>query len=212
MPEGVNSAECLAAVRGSMAKNRRILVFCASSTSCEPHFHEAADQLGREIARAGHTLVYGGGAKGSMGAVADGALAEGGEVVGIIPRFMRELEWAHEGLAELTLVDDMQTRKRLMLETADAIVTLPGGSGTFEELFDAITSKRLGIFTHPIVILNQNGFYEPLFRLMESSVSERFMHEQHLDIWQSVGEVHEILPAIEAVEPWPDDAIEFATR
>jgi len=125
---------------------------------------------------------------------------------------MRELEWAHEGLAELTLVDDMQTRKRLMLETADAIVTLPGGSGTFEELFDAITSKRLGIFTHPIVILNQDGFYEPLFRLMESSVSERFMHEQHLDIWQSVGEVHEILPAIEAVEPWPDDAIEFATR
>ena len=125
---------------------------------------------------------------------------------------MRELEWAHEGLAELTLVDDMQTRKRLMLATADAIVTLPGGSGTFEELFDAITSKRLGIFTHPIVILNQDGFYEPLFRLMESSVSERFMHEQHLDIWQSVGEVHEILPAIEAVEPWPDDAIEFATR
>ena len=191
---------------------RRILVFCASSTACEPHFHAAADRLGRAIARAGHTLVYGGGAVGSMGSVADGALEEGGHVVGIIPRFMREREWAHHGIQELELVDDMQTRKRMMLETADAIVTLPGGSGTFEELFDAITSKRLGIFTHPLVILNQNGFYDPLFRLLESSVAERFMHEQHLDIWHAVDHVDEVLPAIESAEPWPADAVEFATR
>ncbi|MEM9176070.1 MAG: TIGR00730 family Rossman fold protein [Myxococcota bacterium] len=194
------------------AGGRRILVFCASSTACEPHFHDAASTLGREIARAGHTLVYGGGAVGSMGAVADAALDAGGHVVGIIPRFMRELEWAHRGIQELELVDDMQTRKRLMLETADAIVTLPGGSGTFEELFDAITSKRLGLFAHPIVIFNQNGFYEPLFRLLESSVAERFMHEQHLDIWQAVERVEEILPAIETAEPWPENAVEFATR
>ena len=194
------------------AEGRRILVFCASSTACEPHFHAAAAALGREIAQAGHTLVYGGGAVGSMGAVADAALDEGGHVVGIIPRFMRELEWAHRGIQELELVEDMQTRKRLMLETADAIVTLPGGSGTFEELFDAITSKRLGLFVHPLVILNQNGFYDPLFRLLESSVNERFMNEQHLDIWQSVERVDEILPAIEAAEPWPENAVEFATR
>ena len=194
------------------AEGRRILVFCASSTACEPHFHDAAAALGREIAQAGHTLVYGGGAVGSMGAVADAALDEGGHVVGIIPRFMRELEWAHRGIQELELVEDMQTRKRRMLETADAIVTLPGGSGTFEELFDAITSKRLGLFAHPLVILNQNGFYDPLFRLLESSVNERFMNEQHLDIWQSVDRVDEILPAIEAAEPWPENAVEFATR
>lgn len=194
------------------AEGRRILVFCASSTACEPHFHDAAAALGREIAQAGHTLVYGGGAVGSMGAVADAALDEGGHVVGIIPRFMRELEWAHRGIQELELVEDMQTRKRLMLETADAIVTLPGGSGTFEELFDAITSKRLGLFAHPLVILNQNGFYDPLLRLLESSVNERFMNEQHLDIWQSVDRVDEILPAIEAAEPWPENAVEFATR
>jgi len=147
-----------------------------------------------------------------MGSVADGALEEGGHVVGIIPRFMREREWAHHGIQELELVDDMQTRKRMMLETADAIVTLPGGSGTFEELFDAITSKRLGIFTHPLVILNQNGFYDPLFRLLESSVAERFMHEQHLDIWHAVDHVDEVLSAIESAEPWPEDAVEFATR
>ena len=195
-----------------MSASRRILVFCASSTSCAPHFHAAAAELGRAIARAGHTLVYGGGAKGSMGALADGALAEGGEVVGIIPDFMRELEWAHGGIQQLELVADMQTRKRRMLEVADAIVTLPGGSGTFEELFDAITAKRLGIFRHPIVILNQGGFYEPLFRLMEQSVAERFMHDVHLDIWKAVTEVDEILPAIERIEPWHENALEFATR
>ena len=191
--------------------NRRILVFCASSASCEPHYHDAAEALGRAIAQAGHTVVYGGGAKGSMGALADGALAEGGDVIGILPRFMRELEWAHPGITELRLVDDMQSRKRLMLDSADAIVTLPGGSGTFEELFEAITSKRLGLSRHPIVIVNQQGFYDPLFRLLESSVSERFMHENHREIWQAVEHVDEVLAAIEAATAWPEDAVGFAT-
>lgn len=147
-----------------------------------------------------------------MGALANAALAAGGEVVGIIPRFMKELEWAHGAIHELELVDDMQERKRRMLETADAIVALPGGSGTFEELFDAITAKRLGVYAHPIVILNQGGFYEPLFALMRKSVEERFMHEAHLDMWRVVGVVDEILPTIERVEPWPENAVEFATR
>lgn len=195
-----------------MSEERRILVFCASSTSCDPRFHDAARRLGGQIARAGHTLVYGGGAKGSMGALADGALAQGGRVVGIIPDFMRELEWAHPDITELHLVPDMQTRKRQMLESADAIVTLPGGSGTFEELFDAITAKRLGLFGHPIVILDQDGFYAPLFELMHKSVSERFMHDVHLDIWTAVDSVDAILPTIEAIEPWPENAVEFATR
>ncbi len=193
-------------------RRRRILVFCASSGSCEPHFHEAAHGLGREIARAGHALVYGGGSVGSMGAVADGALAEGGEVIGIIPRFMRELEWAHAGLSELRIVEDMQQRKRDMLAASDAIVTLPGGSGTLEELFEAITSKRLGLYPNPIVILNQGGFYDPLFSLLEGSVSQRFMHEAHLEMWRAVERVDEILPAIEASAQWPGNALEFATR
>jgi len=191
---------------------RRILVFCASSGSCEPHFHDAAEALGRNIARAGHTVVYGGGAVGSMGAVADGALAEGGAVVGIIPRFMRELEWAHSNLTELHLVEDMQQRKRDMLASSDAIVTLPGGSGTFEELFEALTSKRLGLFPNPIVILNQFGFYDPLFKLLESSVSERFMNESHLEMWHEVEHVEDVLPAIDAAAEWPENALEFATR
>jgi uncharacterized protein (TIGR00730 family) len=191
---------------------RHVLVFCASSGTCDPAFHAAAASLGRALARAGDTVVYGGGAVGSMGALADAALEEGGRVVGIIPRFMREREWAHMGISELRLVDDMQQRKREMLALADAIVTLPGGSGTFEELFEALTSKRLGLFLNPIVILNQSGFYDPLFTLLRSSVDERFMSEEHLEMWQAVDHVDHVLPAIAAALPWPQDALRFATR
>lgn len=193
-------------------RGRHVLVFCASSGSCDPAFHDAAAALGRAIARSGDTVVYGGGAVGSMGALADAALAEGGRVVGIIPRFMREREWAHTGISELRLVEDMQQRKREMLAVADAIVTLPGGSGTFEELFEALTAKRLGLFRHPIVIVNQGGFYDPLFALLKSSVDERFMSEAHLEMWQAVDHVDHVLPAIEKATPWPDDAVRFATR
>ncbi len=193
-------------------RGRHVLVFCASSGSCAPAFHSAAAALGRALARAGDTVVYGGGAVGSMGALANAALAEGGRVVGIIPRFMREREWAHTGISELRLVDDMQQRKREMLAIADAIVTLPGGSGTFEELFEALTSKRLGLFCKPIVILNQSGFYDPLFALLKSSVSERFMSEEHLEMWHAVDDVDHVLPAIAAASPWPEDALRFATR
>ena len=193
-------------------RGRHVLVFCASSGSCDPAFHAAAASLGRALARAGDTVVYGGGAVGSMGALANAALDEGGRVIGIIPRFMREREWAHTGISELRLVDDMQQRKRDMLALADAIVTLPGGSGTFEELFEAITSKRLGLFRSPIVILNQAGFYDPLFALLKRSVHERFMSEEHLEIWQAVDHVDHVLPAIAAAAPWPEDAVRFATR
>jgi hypothetical protein len=193
-------------------RGRRGLVFCASSRSCDAAFHDAAAALGEAIARAGNTLVYGGGAVGSMGALADAALAEGGQVVGIIPRFMRELEWAHSGLTELRLVEDMQQRKREMLQEADAIVTLPGGSGTFEELFEAITSKRLGFFPKPIVIVNQDRFYDPLIELLHSSVEKRFMNDEHLDIWHAVDHVDDVLSAIDSAVAWPEDAVRFATR
>ena len=193
-------------------RGRHVLVFCASSGSCDPAFHRAAASLGAALAKNGDTLVYGGGAVGSMGALADAALAEGGRVVGVIPRFMLEREWAHPGITELRLVDDMQQRKREMLGLADAIVTLPGGSGTFEELFEALTSKRLGLFRHPIVIVNQAGFYDPLFALLRSSVDERFMSEAHLEMWQAVDHVDHVLAAIASAAPWPEDAIGFATR
>jgi uncharacterized protein (TIGR00730 family) len=194
------------------ASGRRILVFCASSGSCDRVYHDAAAELGGAIASAGDTLVYGGGAVGSMGALADAALAGGGPVIGIIPRFMRELEWAHPELTQLQLVEDMHERKREMLRQAEAIVALPGGSGTLEELFEAITQKRLGLFAKPIIIFNQDGFYDSLFSLLEHSVEKRFMNEKHLEIWQAVDKIHDVLPAIHTTREWPSDAIRFATR
>lgn len=190
---------------------RHVLVFCASSRSCDPVFHSAAAELGRTLALAGDTIVYGGGRIGSMGALADAALDAGGRVVGVQPHFMRKLEWTHSKLSQLELVEDMQSRKRKMLEMADAVVTLPGGSGTFEELFEAITSKRLGLFQKPIVVVNQRGFFDPFLEMMQRSVDERFMHDAHLEIWQTVDSVDEVLTSIRETPEWSDRAIEFAS-
>lgn len=197
--------------RDEQRTSRHVLVFCASSRSCDPAFHDAAAQLGRALADDGDTVVYGGGGVGSMGALADAAIDAGGRVVGIQPRFMRDLEWTHPKLSELILVDDMQQRKREMLSIADSVVTLPGGSGTFEELFEAITSKRLGLFRKPIIIVNQRGFFDDFLAMMQHSVNERFMHDEHLTIWQTVDVVDDVRRALRDAPEWSDRAIEFAS-
>ncbi|MBP6534889.1 MAG: TIGR00730 family Rossman fold protein, partial [Arenimonas sp.] len=124
----------------------RICVYAASSAQVHEAHQQAAYALGRQLALNGHSLVYGGGSQGLMGAVADGALTHGGEVIGILPKFMADLEWGHPGLTELRLVEDMRERKHQLLTDSDAVVALPGGCGTLEELFEAITLERLGIY------------------------------------------------------------------
>jgi uncharacterized protein (TIGR00730 family) len=188
----------------------RVCVYCASSRSCDPEYHRAAYRMGELMARRSWTLVYGGGAYGSMGALADGALAAGGKITGVIPNFMKELEWAHGGLSELRVVEDMRTRKHIMLSDSDAVVALPGGSGTLEELFEAITLKRLGIYLSPIVIVNMGGFYDPLLALLERCIRERFMDRQHGGMWTVVGGVDDVIPAILRTPAWPKDARNFA--
>jgi hypothetical protein len=153
--------------------NMRVCVYCASSRQCDPIYHQAAARLGRELALAGHTTVYGGGSVGSMGYLADAALAAGGGVIGVIPSFMHDLEWAHRGLTELLVVNDMHERKRLMIDSVAAVVALPGGCGTFEELFEAITWKRLGLFGGAIVIVNTEDFYRPSSGDVEGSGATR---------------------------------------
>jgi uncharacterized protein (TIGR00730 family) len=185
-------------------------VFCASSESCAPKYHDCARRLGEVLARAGDTLVYGGGALGSMGALATATIRAGGRVVGIQPRFMNELEWTHGELHEIILVDDMQDRMRRMLERADAVVALPGGSGTIEELFHAITAKRLGEFLSPIVVVNQDGFYDPLLEQLSRCVAGRFMDERHRAMWQVVAAPEEVLGAIASAPRWSKDALRFA--
>jgi uncharacterized protein (TIGR00730 family) len=176
----------------------QICVYCASSSEPDPVYRQAARRLGEELARAGHRLVYGGGGRGSMGALADGALSAGGQVVGIIPSFMVALEWAHGGLTELREVTDMRARKHGMLTASDAVVALPGGCGTFEELFEALTLKRLGLFDGPIVIVNTRGYYDGLVAFLELSVREGFMTQEHLRLWTVVREPEQVLAAIAA--------------
>ncbi|MGH7832667.1 MAG: TIGR00730 family Rossman fold protein [Candidatus Binatia bacterium] len=190
---------------------RRVCVYCASSRKADGAYFTAANRLGRILAQAGITLVYGGGSVGSMGALADGALAAGGKVVGVLPRFMYDLEWGRKDLTELRIVNDLHERKRLMIEEVDAVVALPGGSGTFEELLEAITWKRLGLYFNPIVLVNALGFYGPLVALFDRAVQEKFMDARHLSMWTVVDGVEDVLPAIQQAPEWSREAREFAT-
>jgi uncharacterized protein (TIGR00730 family) len=189
---------------------RAICVYCASSRQSDGEYRDAARRLGETLAGHGLAVVYGGGGAGSMGALADGALARGGRVVGVLPRFMGELEWGHAGLSELHLVDDMHQRKRRMLELSQGVVALPGGCGTLDELFDTMTLKRLGLYLDPIVLVNTRGFYDPLLELLSRAIAERFMDERHRAMWQLVAEPEEVPAALAAAPRWTRDAQRFA--
>lgn len=189
---------------------KRVCVYCASSTQCDPIYHDAATRLGRALAQSRVTLVYGGGSVGSMGHLADGALAQGGRVIGVLPRFMYDLEWGHRGLSELLIVNDLHERKRLMIDEVDAVIALPGGCGTLEELFEAITWKRLGLFSGPIVLVNTGGFFSACAALLESCIERRFMDLRHRNMWSVVDEPENVLDAIAAAPPWPHSNRSFA--
>lgn len=147
---------------------------------------------------------------GSMGALADGALSEGGKIVGVMPEFMMQLEWGHSQLSELRVVEDMRVRKHMMLSESQGLVALPGGSGTLEELFEAITLKRLGIYTYPIILVNTKGFFDPLLTFLEHVVSERFMNDRHLQMWNVVSVPEEVPGALLDAVAWSSDARDFA--
>ena len=188
----------------------RVCVYCASSEHCDAVYHEAAHALGRSLATSGCTVVYGGGAVGLMGSLANGALEAGGQVIGIIPRFMTEVEWQHPGVANLEVVEDMRERKHRLLTGSDAVVALPGGCGTLEELFEAMTLKRLALYFNPIVLLNTNGFYTPLGGFLEQMIEQRFMNPEHSALWTMVDRVEEVLPAIRDTPRWSEGAREYA--
>jgi uncharacterized protein (TIGR00730 family) len=191
---------------------RVLCVYCASSELAPEEYRTAAENLGALLARNGCTIVYGGGGVGSMRALADGALGAGGTVVGILPSFMAELEWAHPRLTKLEIVEDMRARKHRMLTGSDGVVALPGGTGTYEELFEALTLKRLGLYTNPIVLLNTRRFFDPLLAALEAAIAERFMDERHRRMWQVVAEPAEVLPAIDSADPWDGSARGFAVQ
>jgi uncharacterized protein (TIGR00730 family) len=189
---------------------RTVCVYCASSQRTDPLYHDAAARLGTVLAAAGMGIVYGGGSLGSMGRLADAALRAGGKVTGVLPRFMDELEWGNRRLTELRVVDGMHERKRVMLELSDAVVALPGGCGTLEELFEAITWKRLGLYFGPVVLVNVNGFFDPCLALLSRCVDERFMDEKHRAMWSVVADPESVIEALRTAPAWSREARSFA--
>ena len=156
-------------------ENPTICVFCASASGNQPGFAQAAREVGAQIARSGRRLVYGGGKVGLMGAVADGALAAGGEVIGVMPRALVEREIAHQGLTRLHIVDSMHARKVLLSESASAFLALPGGAGTLEEIIEQWTWAQLGLHAKPVGFLNIDRFYDPLFTMIDRMVENGFL-------------------------------------
>lgn len=188
----------------------KICVYCASSARVDDIYFDATRRLGQEFLREKVDVVYGGGAIGLMGCLADTVLAGGGRIRGVIPTFMHEVEWTHPGLTEVEFTETMAQRKARFLEGVDGLVALPGGTGTLEELIEAISLKRLGLFAKPIVILNTGGFYDPLDEMLRRCVQERFMKEKHLGLWRFVREPEEILPILRDTPDWDKDALKSA--
>lgn len=179
---GRSSARCPEERRLHNMSAMRLCVFCGSSPGRGERYVEAARTLGRLIAERDITLVYGGASVGTMGVVADSALAAGGEVIGVIPEGMVTREIAHRSLGDLRIVATMHERKALMAELADGFIALPGGIGTLEELFEVWTLAHLGLHTKPLALLDLDGFYRPLRALLDHMVDERFLRPTSRDL------------------------------
>ena len=189
---------------------RLICVYCGSRPGADDAYGLEARALGAGIARRGMGMVYGGGNCGLMGLVADAVMGAGGDVVGVIPQAMNDGDLAHMGLAELIVVDDMHERARTMKELSDAFVALPGGCGTFDELFQALTWKRLGLHVGPLVIVNVRGYFDPCLELLDRSIRERFMDARHADMWSVVDDPEAVPAAFRCAPEWDEQAIRFA--
>jgi uncharacterized protein (TIGR00730 family) len=178
-----------------------LCVFCGSSTRVAERYRHAAEELGAEIAKRGMRLVYGGGRIGLMGILADAALAAGGEVVGVIPEFLRGLEVAHEGLTDLRVVPTMHDRKRVMFELADGFVVLPGGIGTLDESIEIASWKQLGLHDKPIVVCDVAGFWRPLASLLDHVIAQGFAHPEHARLLTVVPTIQDAFVALARAGP-----------
>jgi uncharacterized protein (TIGR00730 family) len=178
-----------------------VCVFCGSSPGAHPDYEAAARDLGAALARAGERVVYGGASVGLMGALADAALAAGGEVIGVIPRALIEREIGHPGLTELRIVESMHERKALMADLADGFVALPGGVGTLEELFEVWTWAQLGLHGKPCALLDTDGFYAPLVAFLDHQVDAGFVRAPHRAMLVTAHSPEELLTAFAAYSP-----------
>lgn len=158
--------------------------------------------LARSLVKENLLVQYGGGADGLMGHLADTVLELNGRIRGVIPRFMIDEGWVHPGVIDMVSVDDMQERKKKIMMETDAIISLPGGYGTLEELTEAITLKQLGLITSPIIIVNINGYYNALLEFFSNMLKNQFISEEHCQVWQSVERSADVIPALKVAESW----------
>ena len=181
-----------------MAKISSICVYCGSRHGAQPGYSNTARRLGQEIARRGMRLVYGGGQVGLMGVVADAALAEGGEVVGVIPKNLENREVGHHGLSKLHVVGSMHERKQMMFELSDGFIALPGGIGTLDETFEILTWRQLRVHDKPLVILDDCGFWRPLQDMLDAIVQGGFADQYISDYFSLVSNVDGVFDALSA--------------
>ena len=187
-----------------------VCVYSASSTKIASVYFEAAEKLGSLLAKQHIRLINGAGSIGLMRSVADAVLENGGEVTGVIPHFMVEQNWHHTGLTELIEVTSMHERKQKMANLSDGIIALPGGCGTLEELLEIITWKQLGLYLNPIIILNVNGFFDPLLEMLERAIEENFMRRQHGDIRKVARTPEEAVELLQTTPVWDASIRKFA--
>ncbi|ROL58397.1 TIGR00730 family Rossman fold protein [Bacteroidetes/Chlorobi group bacterium Naka2016] len=173
-----------------------VTCFCASSNRVDKYYLESAYNLGSILARNSKTVIYGGGKVGLMGSLAQGVLDNGGKIIGVIPKFMQKYELGHNGITKLIEVNTIHEREELMINKADCIVALPGGTGTFEELLQALTWKRLKLIPTPIIIGNLKNYYNPLIQQLNKAVDENFMRNEHRKLWNVANTVEEIYDII----------------
>ena len=178
-----------------------VCVFCASSANIDERYLADARELGNLLAQGGWRCVNGGGAVGLMGAVTDGTLDAGGEVTGVIPKFMVDNGWCYDRLEDVIVTADMHQRKYMMSEMADTVIAMPGGVGTLEELLETLTWRQLGLVKVPVIILNTLGYFDQLIAMLDHAIDEGFMKPSHAQLWTVANTPAEAIAMLENVKP-----------
>ncbi len=193
-----------------MNQIKTVCVYCASSTKIAPEYFEVAARLGELIGKKKLTLMNGGGKFGLMAATADAVVKNGGEAIGIIPQFMVDHGWDYDRMSEMVVVKSMHERKQMMADRSDAVIALPGGCGTWDELLEIITWKQLGLYANPIVIVNVGGYYDSLLAMFDKALEENFMGVRHADLWNVAQTAEEAMDLIYNIPLWDKSYSKFA--
>lgn len=188
----------------------RVCVYCGSSMQADKSYYDAARELGKYLTIEGFELIYGGGDVGVMGAISDAVLENKGKVTGVIPRFMVDQGWCNMAVSNMLVVGSMHERKAKMAELSQGVIAMPGGCGTLEELLEIITWKQLGLYLHPIIILNINDYFNPLLAQLQQSIQEHFMRPMHQDMWRVAQTPAEAIQLLRMTPLWDTNVRKLA--